>query len=334
VREIHEILQQYPPNCQPSRIEPLGNAGGMSGAQFWRLATLRGELALRRWPTEHPTPERLRFIHAVLAQAASRGITILPIPIATRAGQSFVEHDGHLWELAPWMPGTANYEQAPSDTKLRAAMTMLAEIHLALADFPLAATQRVAGAPLSIINRLIRLSEMYNGGVQQLSLAITDYYWPDFAPLARQFLALLPDAMPRTIAELEPLAAATLPVQPCLRDIWHDHVLFIGDTVTGIVDFGAIDIDSPACDIARLLGSLAGDDAIAWPRGLAAYSAVRQLSVEERHAVTALDISGTLLAGCNWIRWIYVEGRQFENPAQVISRFRAILARTAKPRSG
>jgi homoserine kinase type II len=213
-------------------------------------------------------------------------------------------------------------------------MTMLAEIHLALADFPLAATQRVAGAPLSIINRLIRLSEMYNGGVQQLSLAITDYYWPDFAPLARQFLALLPDAMPRTIAELEPLAAATLPVQPCLRDIWHDHVLFIGDTVTGIVDFGAIDIDSPACDIARLLGSLAGDDAIAWPRGLAAYSAVRQLSVEERHAVTALDISGTLLAGCNWIRWIYVEGRQFENPAQVISRFRAILARTAKPRSG
>jgi homoserine kinase type II len=111
-------------------------------------------------------------------------------------------------------------------------------------------------------------------------------------------------------------------------------VLFTGDKVTGIVDFGAIDVDSPAGDISRLLGSLAGDDASGWQTGLTTYSAVRQLSVHEQHAVTALDISGTLLAGCNWIRWIYVDGRQFENPTQVMSRFRAIVARTAKPRSG
>jgi homoserine kinase type II len=334
VREIHEILQHYPPDCQPTRIEPLGNAGGMSGAQFWRLATPRGKLALRRWPTEHPTPERLRFIHAVLAHAASRGITILPIPITTRDGQSFVEHPAHLWELAPWMTGNADYEQTPSDRKLRTAMTALADIHVTLTNFPLAASQRLAGAPRSIINRLMRLSELHDRGPKQLSHAIIDHHWPELAPLARQFLTQLPAALPRAIAELEPLAETTLPVQPCLRDVWHDHVLFTGDKVTGIVDFGAIDVDSPAGDISRLLGSLAGDDASGWQTGLTTYSAVRQLSVHEQHAVTALDISGTLLAGCNWIRWIYVDGRQFENPTQVMSRFRAIVARTAKPRSG
>jgi homoserine kinase type II len=337
VREIHEILQHYPPDCQPARTEPLGNAGGMSGAQFWRLATPRGELALRRWPTEHPTPERLRFIHSVLTHAAGRSITILPIPITTRSGQSFVEHAAHLWELAPWMPGAADYEPAPSDTKLRAAMTALAEIHIAFAKFPIAASGHrgaavveLGGAPRSVIDRLTHLNELHDRGLNQFSHAIIDHHWPDLAPLARQFLNLLPTRVPQAIAQLEPLTKTALPVQPCLRDIWHDHVLFTGDAVTGIVDFGAIDIDSPACDIARLLGSLAGDDPIAWQKGLATYSAVRQLSVDELHAVTALDISGTLLAGCNWIRWIYLEGRRFENHVQVIKRFENVVNRLSR----
>jgi homoserine kinase type II len=333
VLEIYEILQHYPPACQPARIEPLGNAGGMSGAQFWRLAAPRGKLALRRWPTEHPTTERLGFIHDVLAHAASRGITMLPLPVTTRDGKSFVQHAGHLWELAPWMPGTADYERAPSTAKLRAAMTTLGEIHVALKDCPKAATGHrgeavvgLAGAPPSILRRLARLTELSNGGHQQLSPAIKNDHWPDLAPLAREFVARLPDAVPKAIAQLTPLAHVELPLQPCLRDIWHDHVLFTGDAVTGIVDFGAIDIDTPACDIARLLGSLVRDDTRDWRTGLAAYITVRRLSSDELLAVTAFDISGTILAGCNWIRWIYAERREFGNRAQVIDRFRQIIA--------
>ena len=66
----------YPTDCQPSHIEPLGSAGGMSGAQFWRITAPRGTLCLRRWPIEHPSPERLQFIHAVLRHAAASGIAI------------------------------------------------------------------------------------------------------------------------------------------------------------------------------------------------------------------------------------------------------------------
>ena len=129
-------------------------------------------------------------------------------------------------------------------------------------------------------------------------------------------------------------------MQPCLRDIWHDHVLFSGDVVTGIIDFGAIDFDTPATDIARLLGSLAstpvplgegqgeGSERIAqtWHDGLAAYQTIRPLSSDETQAVHGLGASGTILAGCNWIRWIYTEGRQFENHEQVFARFRRICA--------
>ncbi len=343
MQDLGQLLRFYSADCQPTAIEPLGSAGGMSGAQFWRVRCPRGTLVLRRWPTEHPTSDRLKFIDAVLNHAAANGIGFIPIPIATRAGTTFVDHAGHLWELAPWLPGIADYEQSPSDEKLRAAMTALARFHNAVADYSApsesAAVQRAAGSS-AIPRRLARLRELSRGESAQLQAAIRDTPWPEFAALARQFMAALPNAIPRAVAALEPLGHEALPLQPCLRDIWHDHVLFTGSEVTGIVDFGAVDLDTPATDLARLLGSLPqssplpfreglGEGSIphdTWQAGLAAYSAIRPLSTQERHAITALNTANPILAGCNWIRWIYIDHRQFENPAQILTRFQRLLS--------
>ena len=133
--------------------------------------------------------------------------------------------------------------------------------------------------------------------------------------------------LPRAIERLTPLVNVPLAIQPCLRDIWHDHVLFTGNEVTGIIDFGAVDIDTPATDIARLLGSLVGDDAFGWRAGLDAYATIRPLAAEEETAVRALDASGTILAGCNWIRWICIDGRQFEDRSRIRERFERIISR-------
>ncbi|MEX0643158.1 MAG: aminoglycoside phosphotransferase family protein [Pirellulales bacterium] len=331
--KIQSILRFYPLECRPSQIDPLGSAGGMSGAEFWRITAPRGTLALRRWPLEHPTPERLRFIHAVLRHAAQRDIAFLPLPIRATSGESFICDAGHLWELAPWMPGTADYERAPSIDKLCAAMQALAEVHIALADCEpselpdLAATQRVAGPSPAVTRRLVQLHELQRGGADKLSHAVTTANWPELAPLAHRFLAALPAAVPRVIAQLALLADMQFKLQPCLRDIWHDHVLFTGNEVSGLIDFGAVDIDSPTCDIARLLGSLVNDDISGWQTGLAAYSSIRPLSQDDIRAVIAIDSSGTVLAGCNWLRWVYVEGRRFDDHAQVIDRVRRIVLR-------
>ena len=370
--EVDAVLANYSATLRPVQIEPfvatsvecLGSSGGMSGAQFWRIQAPRGTLALRRWPVEHPSPERLQFIHGVLRHAASRGCMFLPIPVTAQTGQSFVSYAGHLWELAPWMPGTANYEGSPNVEKLRAALTTLATFHKAAEDFPfepqpsitpIAATLRVAGAPPAPHRHLIRLRNLTPDNLASLAHSITDSTWPDLAPLARQFVAALPIAIPKAIAQLEPLAHKTFPLQPCLRDIWHDHVLFTGNEVTGLVDFGAVDIDTQATDIARLLGSFAsvtplpdreaggehgrvgqGESSVdskrnqfeKWQTGLAAYNTIRPLSHDDIRAVHALHASGTVLAGCNWIRWIYVDRNTFDNPARIIKRFQRILAAT------
>ncbi len=326
-REIEPVLRAYAADYSPTRIEPLGSAGGMSGGQFWRIESPRGTLLLRRWPSEHPTRQRLRFIHDVLFHAADRGITFLALPLRTTTGETFVFHNGALYELAPWMPGTADFDRAPNEQRLRAAMAALANFHLAAATFPTAANRPPAGAPPAISRHLSRLQELANGRIEQLSQAIDKSQWPDFGRIAQTFLAALPQLLPRAIERLMPLASVSLPVQPCLRDIWHDHVLFTGDEVTGIIDYGAVDFDTPVTDIARLLGSLVGDDVLGWRKGLQAYSTIRPLAAEEVSAAQALSASGTILAGCNWIRWIYVDRRRFDDQVQIMNRFKQITMR-------
>jgi len=328
MNEVAAIVRRFPADCQPTQVESLGSAGGLSGAEFWRIVAPRGVLLLRRWPVDHPTPKRLRFIHAVLQHAATRGMKILPVPIATIAGETFVPHSGHLWELAPWLAGTADYEVLPRVARLRSAMRALAKFHRAVADLPLPSARGSAGRPPAITHRLARLVELQNGGVETLVAAITDATWPELTPLARRFAAELLRVVPLAIARLAPLAEVALPLQVCIRDVWHDHVLFEADRVTGLIDFGAVQIDTPATDVARLLGSLVGDDAEGWREGLTAYSALRPLTDRESLAVSALDTAGTVLAGCNWLRWMYVEDRQFDNPSKTIARFTCALQRT------
>jgi len=43
--------------------------------------------------------------------------------------------------------------------------------------------------------------------------------------------------------------------------------------------------------------------------------------------VTAFDRSGVLLGGLQWLEWIYLEGRKFENRTSVLARVDEFLAR-------
>jgi homoserine kinase type II len=118
-----------------------------------------------------------------------------------------------------------------------------------------------------------------------------------------------------------------LPLQPCLCDVWHDHVLFEGERVTGLVDYGSVKTDHVAVDLARLLGSLVGDDRQQQAAGLEAYARLRPLSPEECRLVAALDETGTVLGAANWLRWLYHDVRRFEDREAVARRLAALVQR-------
>lgn len=323
---IRRVLAAYPARWQPVSIENVQAAGSFSGARLWRLETLGAPLCLRRWPAEYPTQERLEFIQAVLWHVAQEGFKAVPVPIETRARIGYVRHDGHFWELAPWLPGRADFCNSPSPARLQAALRALAQFHGAAASFPLAEPPSMPSP--GIVERAQRLDWLLaGGGLETIAAAVRPGEWPELAERAQALLPLFRRAAPRIALLLAEEKQLPVPIQPVIRDIWHEHVLFDHDDVTGLIDFGAMRPDNVATDLARLLGSLVGDDPSRWQSGLTAYETVRLLNVSERRLVTVFDQSSVLLGGLQWLEWIYVERREFANRAAVLGRLDTILAR-------
>jgi homoserine kinase type II len=326
--EIRAVLDAYPETRTATDCTPLGSAGGFSGARLWRVAAPAGEFCLRRWPAEHPDEERLQFIHSVLTTVYKRGVREVAAPLETIGGPTWVRHHGSLWELTRWMPGRADFHNDSRVEKLRMALAWLARFHLAAAP----AKPNVGPSP-GIAQRRELLQQLLGGEAAEIAKLLPTRDWPEFANRGARVLATFEKratAVERLLAQSQEFLC---PLQPCIRDVWHDHILFEGDRVTGVVDFGAMRRECVAGDIARLLGSLIADDAQLRGIGLEAYCEVRPLTEGERRLLPAFDASEVLLSGMSWLRWICLERRRFDRPDRVLGRLDQVLSRLERPSS-
>ena len=319
--EITAILACFPAATDASAT-PLGSAGGFSGARLWRLQTPHGWLCLRRWPREHPDRQRLAYIHRVLRHVVDQGFAKLPLPLSAGDGNSIVGAGGYLWQLEPWIEGQADFHAQPNDNKLAAAMRALAAFHLSASSF-----ETASGPAPGIVQRREQFEQLTDAHLQRLAAGLASLDWAEFRSRGEQVLRSFDRLAPAAHSLVSAAEQTRVTVHPCIRDIWHDNVLFVGDEVSGFVDFGALRLDHVAADISRLLGSLVGDDARRRAAALAAYEAVRPLRAEDNLLIEAYDRSSTLLSGINWIEWICLDRRRFENPQRVLGRLDQILAR-------
>jgi len=334
-----ELIAQYPDEFRPEAIEPLGSAGGFSGSAVFRVRRGDRVFCRNRWPSGVRSPEPLQFIHAVLYHVVRQGLDWVPAPCRDRSEQTYVWLGDHFWELAPWMPGEADFHVAPRPERLDAAMKALAQFHRAAATFSNDARlpkSRRLGEPAStfhtgpapgVLERLDRVRGYLADDLDRLARCIVPEVWPGICDRAWRAVTSARICLEPVKDLLEATTALEVPLQPCIRDVWHDHVLFTGDRVTGLVDFGAMGIGNVAGDVARLLGSLAGDNASLWRAGLNAYDSVRPLSDAERTLVTVFDRSGVVLAALNWIEGLYRERRKLPDAAAVARRFDELLPR-------
>ncbi|MGD9721105.1 MAG: phosphotransferase enzyme family protein [Pirellulales bacterium] len=323
--KIERVLRLYPHDCRPTAVAALAKTGGFSGARLWRLDTPRGPLCLRRWPPGHPDVERLEFIQAVLWHVDQEGFHEIALPLETQHHHGYVFFDGHLWELGRWLSGAADYRQRPSPVRLANALVALARFHCAAATFPLPEPGPLVSP--GIVERQERLRDLLAGRIEPLRNASHNGAWPELAARGQQLIHLFSSAAPLVSDLLESASALQVSLQPCIRDIWHAHVLYRGEEVSGIVDFGSMRPENVAADVARLLGSLAGDAVADWDRGLAAYTRVRPLSDDELRLITAFDRSTVLMGGLQWLEWLYLEERVFDDPAGVLARVDEFVAR-------
>ena len=132
-----DVLCSYHDDYVAQGAEFLGNAGGYSGACFWKVHGKKGTFCLRRWAKDYPTLERLQYIHAVQWHAQTEGFSGFPMPVETLEGMTYVEDGGFFWQLEPWMEGKADFYKTPNTNRLVSAMTALAEFHNATQSFPI-----------------------------------------------------------------------------------------------------------------------------------------------------------------------------------------------------
>src|SRR5262249_40972244 len=102
------------------------------------------------------------------------------------------------------------------------------------------------------------------------------------------------------------------------------------DTLTGLIDFGAVKTNHIAVDLARMFGSLLGDDRAAWGRGFVAYREVRGLTAQEELLAEVLDRTGTILGAASWLLWLYRDRQQYESAVGVARRLDALASRMEK----
>ncbi|HMP03597.1 MAG TPA: phosphotransferase [Gemmatales bacterium] len=287
---------------------------GFSGAAVARIETPSGPLALRIWPAEGPSPEQLDWIHAQQRHAAQT-CPFVPRLIPTRTGKTRLRHAGRWCELATWQPGTADFRLQPTPQRLQAALAGLALVHEAWSHAP--PRQEPCPAVLRRLDRLVGWTAADDTALAQRLALHPD---PDQVALARQAWLLLRTHRATAQVRLSPWRNRPVPLQPCLTDVWSDHVLFVDDKLTGLVDFGGLRWDHVAVDLARLIGSLVDGDTQAWSLALAAYARHRRLEPATGDLARLLDRTGQLAAVATWLRTLVLEPRPLADPGRAWAR--------------
>lgn len=265
-------------------------------------------MVIRAWPQRDGDRARIEAIHGWLQSAV--GLAFLPHPVAGLDGRTVQELDGRCWEVAPWLPGSPETRRPPSADRVRAAFEALAVVHQRLDQNP------TLGPSPGLNARGEEVARLIHEGFDTIERAIENRAEDPIAPSALDWLDLARRFAPNLLADLNEVRQLAVPLQPCLRDARPEHFLFQGDEVSGLVDFGAMDVDCVAGDLARLLGEwLPKPDCEALrAEGLAAYRRRRPISPGEEALVGAFEALADLLIAERWIRWRFLEDRLFDDP--------------------
>ncbi len=207
----------------------------------------------------------LPFFLGLMEHLASRGINC-PQPVKTRAGRMLGKIAGRPAALVTFLDGM--WIRRPSVAHCAALGAALAELHRAGGDF--------AGR---------RANALSVDGWHQLYAGVAgrcDAVQPGLSAALAAELALLDARWPRQ-----------LPQGVIHADLFPDNVFFLGDKLSGLIDFYFACTDALAYDVAICLNAwcFEPDHSYNVTKGrhlLQAYAGVRPLSAEERAALPLL----------------------------------------------
>lgn len=301
---------------------------------------------LRSWPIDEPGADTLGWIHQqVISAAAHCPFILAPVPLKG-GSKAFVEYENRLWQVERWATGRNDFHDAPSPTRVTEGMQALAQLHLGWIATPqesssiLLGQWNAAGKPYATLgpspglqNRWIQLNQLLESkrtiflqtrrflSTTEGPLPGSHLMWNTVVDRVEQYWS---DHFQRGRSLLDKRNSLILPLGPVLADVWSDHLFFVGDRLSAIIDYGAMRIDSAAADLSRCLSSLCGTDAQARQDAIQQYEAKRPLTESEHVAIQIFDHTSRLLGPLHWLRWLFVEQRMAPSEA-ILRRLQCLL---------
>jgi len=254
--------------------ELRGIQGGIENTNYFAVSEQDGQRA--DWVLtvfERLGFQQLPFYLQLMKHLAQRGIPV-PDPQADRNGDLLHTLCGKPAALVNRLPGHS--ELAPVAAHCAAVGEMLARMHLAARDFPLAQPN-------------LRGLAWWNETVP----VVLPHVDPAQAALLRSELAFQNHVAAST-------AWTALPRGPIHADLFRDNVMFQDGTLTGFFDFYFAGVDAWLFDVAVCLNDWCVDlptgrhDPVRAQAFLQAYGRVRPLATAERRLLPAMLRAGAL----------------------------------------
>lgn len=248
-------------------------------------------------------PEDLPFFLGLMEHLAAHGL-VCPMPVKTRAGTALGHLAGRPAAIVTFLEGLSL--RRPTQDHCAATGAALADLHRFGADFPMLRPNNLS------VEGWAPLFDSAGSGTETVAAGLTEF-------LAAE-LAFLHAHWPRD-----------LPSGVIHADLFADNVLFLGDSVSGIIDFYFACTDAYAYDLAICLNAWCFEPDGAYnitkgSRMIAAYQAQRRLSDLEIAALPILARGAAIrFALTRLVDWLNVPPGalvQPKNPLEYVQKLR------------
>lgn len=298
--------------------------GGLSGADIYRVCLSdNSQWCVRAWPTGFEAEARLPLVFQALQYAFQAGCKFVPVPELSSDGRPYVAFQSRAWEVTPWLSGQPPTEKSLSHRQVESAMRSLARLHLAWREF-----QSTTGPVPGLLERKQKLGRLSERRLSEIEQRLPLFIDRTCAELGQRLISGIRRHLGGVQGELTAMSHLSQRLHPVIRDVKRDHLLFAEDELVGMVDFGTLRIDHFSLDLARLLGSLELETGGDWSLARAAYESVTgPLSQVEWSLVQVVDRATVVGAAANWLNWLFIEERDFDDSILVLQRLQQLVRR-------
>ena len=332
--DLRSVLKQYSqiPGIEYNRCRVYRVEQGFSGTQVFKIKTIQNEFCLRCLPAR-TNLENVVTTQFILGQVADSLPIQIPVPIPTGQGQPALVHQNQIWQLEPWVPGRAVEPVDWSANHLSQAIDFLSKFHYLTEKVDTEAGIRknsvepthnpkvVKCRSKSITDRLLFFDQLSAGKLEEIQHEINNRRTDRLKHLGRSICSDFVVLKSSLSHDLNHLAQAELPLIPAIRDCRAEHFLFSeSGKLSGYIDFGAMQFDTTATDISRLLADTILPEKPQVQQLIERYKRTRNLTKGEETAIIALGNSTVILSGLMWLNWLLLEKWQFSSQEDVLNR--------------